>query len=98
MLAVSLNAFDNFLYFILFLILFYNGTMERDGTVSGYYPSSVAFRKRLISANNSKHLCPALRYPIPGVVLQVLVTKDVLSSDPALGSRDDFPSSRPRFR
>ena len=51
---------------------------------------------RLVKTNTSKQRYPALRYPIAGVVLQLLVMKDVLSSDPTRGIYDDNPFSWPK--
>ena len=41
-------------------------------------------------ANGPKQCCPGLRYLIPGVVLQLMVIEEVLSSHSALGRCDDI--------
>ena len=46
-------------------------------------------------ANSPKQRFPAQCYPMAGVALQLLVMKEVLSSDSTRGSRSDFLFSRP---
>ena len=45
--------------------------------------------------NSPKQRCPDLRYPTAGIASQLLVIKDVLSSNLARGFSDDFPFRKP---